>query len=90
MKRFIVAAIIVGLAGPAVAQSKPVPRYGQTDAAKSPAEIEGDRAADAAYRRSLGNVPNASGSTDPWGSIRADSPAKAAPAKRPKSGTTAN
>ena len=84
-------AIAIILTGPAVAQSNPVPRYGEVDKAKSPAEIERDRAAEAAYKRSLGNVPNAAGPADPWGNIRNDGPAKTAvPARRQKSGSTAN
>lgn len=83
-------AIVCLVAGPAVAQSKPVPRYGEVDTPKSPAEIEGERAAEQAYKKSLGNVPNASGPSDPWGGIRNDGPAKAAPAKPAKSRTTAN
>lgn len=92
MKRLCIAAMIVLFAGPAFAQSKPVPRYGETDTPKSVGEIESERAAEQAYRRSLGNVPNASGPSDPWGNIRSDSSAKpaarAVPAKKSNSNNT--
>lgn len=83
MKVCHVLAILVLSAAPALAQTKPVPRYGETDAKKSQGEIESERAADAAYRRSLGNVPNAGGSVDPWGTIRKDGPAKPAAKSTP-------
>jgi hypothetical protein len=81
------------LAGPAYAQSQPVPRYGDIDSKKSPQEIEAEREAERAYKRSLGNIPD-QGPTDPWGNVRSDSApkaaAKAVPAKRTKTGNTAN
>ncbi len=92
MKLLHAVALVVVLTGPALAQSKPVPRYGEVDQIKSPGELESERAAESAYKKSLGNVPNASGPSDPWGNIRSDgaakTTAKAAPAKPAKSRTT--
>ena len=52
-----------------------------------------ERAAEQAYKKSLGNIPD-KGPSDPWGNVRSDSPPKAAakaPApKRTKTGNTAN
>jgi hypothetical protein len=93
MRVFAAAAVIAILAGPAYAQSQSVPRYGDIEKKKSPQEIEAEREAERAYKRSLGNIPD-QGPTDPWGNVRSDSApkaaAKAAPAKRTKTGNTAN
>lgn len=97
MRVFAAAVVIALLAGPAYAQSQPVPKYGDIDNKKSPQEIEAEREAERAYKRSLGNIPD-QGPADPWGSVRSDSApkaaakaaAKAAPAKRTKTGNTAN
>jgi hypothetical protein len=93
MRVFAAAVVLALLAGPAFAQSQPVPRYGDIDNKKSPQEIEAERESERAYKKSLGNIPD-QGPTDPWGSVRSDSApkaaAKAAPAKRTKTGNTAN
>jgi hypothetical protein len=93
VKIFCAAAVIALLAGPAYAQSQSVPRYGDTDKKKSPQEIEAEREAERAYKRSLGNIPDQA-PTDPWGNVRSDgapkAAAKASPAKRTKTGNTAN
>ena len=95
MRVFVAAAVIALLAGsgPAYAQQKSVPKYGEEDKAKSPAQIEADKEAQKAYERSLGNIPD-KGPTDPWGNVRSDSSpkpaAKAAPVKRAKTGNAAN
>jgi hypothetical protein len=100
MRIFYAAAMLAVLAGPAFAQQKPVPRYGE-DSSKTPQEIEADKAADKAYSKSLGNIPD-QGPVDPWGNARStDAPksaakaasksaAKTAPAKPTKTGSTAN
>jgi len=93
MRVFAAAAVIALLAGPAYAQSQPVPKYGDADKEKTPQQIEAERAAERAYKRSLGNIPD-QGPTDPWGNLRSDGApkpvTKAAPAKRTKTGNTAN
>src|SRR5450631_4461272 len=67
--RVLCAAAIALLAGPAYAQQKSVPKYGDVTPDKTPNEIEQDRAAERAYKRSLGNIPD-QGPTDPWGNAR--------------------
>jgi hypothetical protein len=68
MKVFRAAAIVALLAGPAYAQNA-TPRYGEVAKPKSPQEIEADKAADRAYKNSLGNIPDQP-PTDPWGNAR--------------------
>jgi hypothetical protein len=81
------------MTGPAFAQQKTVPRYGEPPVEKSAQEKADDRAADQAYKRSLGNIPDQA-PADPWGNARSvgapKTAAKAAPAKRAKAGSTAN
>jgi hypothetical protein len=92
MRVLAAAAVIALLAGPAYAQGN-MPQYGETPKDKSPQEIQAERDAEKAYKRSLGNIPD-QGPTDPWGGVRSDSApkaaAKAAPSKRTKTGDTAN
>jgi hypothetical protein len=93
MRVFYTAAVIALLAGPAFAQSKPIPRYGETDKTKSPQELAAEKEAEQAYKRSLGNIPEQK-SSDPWGTVRSESApktvAKDPAAKRTKAGSTAN
>jgi hypothetical protein len=78
--------IIAGLAGPACGQNS-IPKYGDPDKVKTPAEIAAEKDAEKAYRRSLSNIPEQQ-KTDPWGTVRSDgAPPKAAakaPAAKPK------
>ena len=87
MKIFLAALVIALLAGPAFAQSKNVPKYGELDG-KKPHEIKAEKEAEEAYQRSLGRIPEQKGSSDPWGSVRSDGAPKAVakdpPAKRAK------
>ena len=69
------AVTIAFLAGPAAAQQ--VPKYGETDQDKTPAEIAAAKEAEKAYQRSLGNIP-AQKSTDPWGAVRSEDTPKSA------------
>ncbi|QDW41978.1 hypothetical protein FFI89_016435 [Bradyrhizobium sp. KBS0727] len=63
---------------PASAQSKSIPKYGETDKDKTPSEKAAEKEAQKAYERSLGNIPEQK-SADPWGIARGDnSPPKAA------------
>ena len=93
--RVVLAAVMVALlAGPAYAQDvKQVPRYGEVDKDKTPQEKAAEKAAQQAYQKSLGNIPD-QGPTDPWGNVRSDNApkpvAKTAPAKRAKTGNAAN
>src|SRR5688500_13339113 len=78
--------VIAALAGPACAQNS-IPKYGDPDKVKTPAEIAAEKDAEKAYRRSLSNIPEQQ-KTDPWGTVRSDgAPPKAAakaPAAKPK------
>ena len=58
--------ILAFLAGPALAQEKRVPKYGEEDKAKTSEEKQAERDAEKAYRRSLGNIPEQK-PVDPWG-----------------------
>jgi hypothetical protein len=73
--------VIAALAGPAKAQS--VPKYGEADKVKTPAEIAAEKDAERAYRRSLGNIPEQQ-KTDPWGTVRSDNAPPKAAAKAPQ------
>jgi hypothetical protein len=97
VRAFVAAAIIAALAGSAYAQ-KAVPRYGEKDKDKTWGEMEQEKEAERAYKRSLGNVPEKV-PVDPWGNARnvgepkgaTKADAKAAPAKpRAKTGGTVN
>jgi hypothetical protein len=86
MRVFRAAAMLALLAGPAYAQQNeaPVPQYGDINKAdKTPHQIEADKAAEQAYKNSLGNIPD-KGPSDPWGAVRTDPP-KAAPKAAVKS-----
>jgi hypothetical protein len=89
MKVFRTAAIIaVMLAGPAYGQAKAP--AAPVDPPKSPQEIANDKAADSAYKRSLGNIPDKP-PADPWGIARDTDAPKAATkvqTKRTKTGST--
>ena len=91
MRIFGAAAVIVLLAGPAYAQTPNInliPEMGS----RSPEEKEADAVRDKAYKESLKKIPDAKGSSDPWGNVRStDTPKAAAPAKpRTKTGSTTN
>jgi hypothetical protein len=91
-------AVIAVLAGPAWAQM-PQPHVqgpGEPDPVKTRAQIEAEKDAERAYKRSLGNIQEQK-TTDPWGIARGDNgtskasdkaAAKASPAK-PKPPKTA-
>jgi hypothetical protein len=82
------AAMIALLAGPAHAQMPNVNLIPEV-AHKTPEEKEQDAVKDKAYKESLKKIPDAKGSSDPWGTVRsADTPKAAAPAK-PKAKTGA-
>lgn len=62
---------------------------------KSPEEKEADAAREKAYKETLKKIPDAKGSSDPWGAVRTtDAPkapaAKAAAVKKPKNSASAN
>jgi hypothetical protein len=95
MRIFYAAAVIAMLAGPVYAQSKPKTLEEMMDA-KTPEQIEKEKAAERAYKESLKKIPDAKAPADPWGNARStDAPkaaAKTPTAKKPptKTGNSAN
>jgi hypothetical protein len=98
--RFIRAVAMIALLGaPAFASAQGfgqnqghVQQAGEKPAEKSRQEIEADKEAERAYKKSLGNIPDQAPS-DPWGNVRSDNAPKAPakpPAKRTKIGDTAH
>lgn len=77
-------AVIALLAGQALAQM-PQPHTqgpGEPDPEKTRSQIEAEKEAERAYRRSLGNIQEQK-ATDPWGIARGDNTAPKAAAKTP-------
>ncbi len=90
--RIVAAAVIVAfLGGPAFGQAQqPIQRYGEQDKEKTQQELRAEKDAEAAYRRSLGNIP-VQKQSDPWGNVRSDNSAKPeakTPAKKTKTGAS--
>ena len=85
MRVFLAAAIVAALAQPALAQQKPIKKYGDPDPEKTVQERAAERAAERAYSNSLKNIPD-KGPTDPWGAVRSDAPK---PPAKPKTKTGA-
>jgi hypothetical protein len=84
MRVVCAAAMIAMLAGPVYAQSQ---GKGQTPGPpppppKSQQEIDAERAAERAYKNSLGNIPDQP-PADPWGNARSMDAPKTAAAKIP-------
>jgi hypothetical protein len=87
MRAVLALIMIAFLSAPALAQAdNHVPRYGEEDKAKTNSEKAADKAAQEAYKRSLGNIPE-KGATDPWGAARSTEPPKPAPTKAAKAKT---
>ncbi len=78
MKALRLAAAIMLLASPAVAQQLPKLNLLQEKPSKTQDEIDAEKAQDKAYRDSLKKIPDAKQPTDPWGNVRSDAPAPAA------------
>lgn len=74
MRVFCAAAVFVWLVAPACAQEH-MQEAGQAAKEKSQTQIQSDRDAERAYKRSLSNIPDA-GPADPWGHVRGESPPK--------------
>jgi hypothetical protein len=91
MKRWCLAATLVLAVSPALAQNMgtAIP-LGGVERTKTPDEIEREKAADDAYKKSLKTIPNAKASNDPWGTVRSDKPqATSQPKPAKKTGSTA-
>jgi hypothetical protein len=93
MRVLLAAALIALMAGSANAQGRGVPAAAEPAKPKSPQEIQAEKDAEKAYKRSLSNIPD-QGPADPWGNMRGgDAPkpvTKVAPSKKTKTGSTAN
>jgi hypothetical protein len=93
MKIFRAAAILFLLASPAYAQAPHLNLVPELTS-RTPEEKEQDAIKDKAYRESLKKIPDAKGSSDPWGNMRsADTPktsAKPVAKTRVKTGSTTN
>jgi hypothetical protein len=77
MKVLGAAAMVALLAGPVYAQQAPMQRYGEKDKDKTINQLQEERDAERAYKRSLSNVPE-KGPVDPWGNARSVEAPKAA------------
>jgi hypothetical protein len=88
MRVLRIAAVFAVLAGPAYAQAPNINLIPELKS-KTPEEKEAEEARDKAYKESLRKIPDAKGSTDPWGNVRSDAPKPAAQAKpKTKTGST--
>jgi hypothetical protein len=79
----LMAVFLAGLIGPAFAQDDHIQRYGEEDKEKGYGQIQDEKAAARAYKRSLGNIPDQAAPSDPWGNARGASAAPSASAKAP-------
>jgi hypothetical protein len=87
--------VISPMASPAFAQMQtPNINLIPDTASKTPEEREADEVRDKAYKDSLRKIPDAKGSSDPWGGVRSSDAPKTstakAPAKKTKTGSNAN
>ena len=85
MRMLSAAVVMVLMTAPAYAQTPNVNLIPELQS-KSPEEKEQDAIKEKAYRESLRKIPDAKGSSDPWGTVRSndtpkDTPKAAAPAK---------
>ena len=89
MRVLSAAAVVMLLTGPAYAQTPNVNLMPEIRS-KSPEEKEQEAIKDKAYKDSLKKIPDAKGSSDPWGTVRStEAPKAAAPAKpKTKTGST--
>ena len=85
--RAILAAAMMTLFTTAAFAQDHVQRYGEADKEKSQVEIQAEKDAQRAYRKSLGNIPD-KGPTDPWGGVRSDAPKTAASTPAAKTAKT--
>jgi hypothetical protein len=93
MRIFGAVAVVALLTGPAYAQMQtPNINLLSDMPSKTPDELEREAAQQKAYKDSLRKIPDAKGSSDPWGTVRSvETPKPSAPTKpRTKTGSTAN
>jgi hypothetical protein len=87
MRALRLAAAIMLLASPAVAQIPKLNLLQDNKPAKTQEEKAAEDAQQKAYRDSLKKIPDAKAPSDPWGSVRSDAPAapaKSATSSKPK------
>jgi hypothetical protein len=88
MRVFRMAAVIMLVASPALAQIPQMNLLQDNKPAKSQEEKDAEAARDKAYRDSLKKIPDAKAPADPWGNVRSTdtpkAPAKAASSAKPK------
>lgn len=65
----VIATFLTSMMAPVFAQDH-VQQYGEADKDKGYGEIQDDKAAAQAYKRSLSNIPDQAAPTDPWGGAR--------------------
>ena len=88
MRVLSAAAVVMLLTVPAYAQTPNINLMPEFQS-KSPEEKEQEAIKDKAYKDSLKKIPDAKGSSAPWGTVRStDAPKAAAPAKKTKTGST--
>ncbi|HWX84910.1 MAG TPA: hypothetical protein VNZ48_15045 [Xanthobacteraceae bacterium] len=92
---FLSGSFLGGLTEPARAQGLPPINLLADGPAKTPEEREADATKEKAYKESLKKIPDAKGSSDPWGGVRnADAPktpaAKTTASAKPKAKTGGN
>jgi hypothetical protein len=96
MRVLCAVAVIALLTGPAAYAQMPQMNLMPEVKSKTPEQIEAEKQRDAAYQESLKKIPDAKASSDPWGTVRSDTPKAQAkstktPAKpRIKTGSNAN
>ena len=91
MRILCAAAVVALLTVPAAYAQMPNVNLIQELESKTPEQKEAEAVRDKAYKESLKKIPDAKVSSDPWGTVRsAETPKAAAPAKRTKTGSTAN
>jgi hypothetical protein len=91
MRVFLAVAITVSLVGPSLvslAHAQNVPQYGEEDKEKTQVQKDADKAAERAYQRSLGSIPE-KGSNDPWGTVRSNDAPKNSAVPAPAAKTKA-
>ena len=89
MKVLRAAAVLALLTAPAYAQAPNINLIPEM-VSKTPEEKEADAVRDKAYKESLKKIPDAKGSSDPWGTVRSDAPKVPSAKPRTKTGSTVN
>ncbi|MGF6307697.1 hypothetical protein ABIB82_002072 [Bradyrhizobium sp. i1.8.4] len=87
MRVLCAVAVAVLLSAPAYAQQMPNINLMPELKSKTQEEKDQDAVNDKAYKDSLRKIPDAKGSSDPWGVVRSDPPKAAAHPAKPKTKT---